>query len=416
MKDDETLCHACGVSTADSKGEIRKDISSTPTPAMSPARKVEHEKVTAPSRYKLLLGVMLIMILLAAGAYTLFHAVAPTTAPPSAPTSVSSSTVEFRIIVVIRDDDVQPYFGAASLKRLIEVLQNSNVPVTLGVIPNAGGKSPIDVDKDQLAFLQGILRNDTMFEVALHGLTHLNKTFEPTGLGYSEFAGLPLDQQTKFITQGLSILHSAFPYVTIRTFVPPFDSYDNNTLSALKDQGFTAISTDDYTEAVLYGKPPPPRNLPPTPQSPDLPTSQPFMLNGLLHFPANIETFNWTTNSFIPLETVQQRFELFYARPARTFTLLLHHWLYSTTSTHFQELQSLIYFIKGHEGIKFMTIGQFTRLYLSGQLRKAQSGWQLTSTPSHLITTIVIESYSSGFILTANRHEWLELGLTMFNH
>ena len=106
----------------------------------------------------------------------------------------------------------------------------------------------------------------------------------------------------ELVSQGLSILKSAFPSVSITTFIPPFDSYDNNTLIALREQGLTAISTDDYTEAVLYGNPPPPRNLPPTPQSPDLPTSQPFITNGLVHLPANFETYNWTTSSFIPLE------------------------------------------------------------------------------------------------------------------
>jgi peptidoglycan/xylan/chitin deacetylase (PgdA/CDA1 family) len=236
------------------------------------------------------------------------------------------------MIVIFRDDDVQPYFGAAALKRLVEILDGSNIPITFGIIPNASGKSPIDVDKDQLAFLQGILPKESMYETALHGYTHMNATFEPTGLGVSEFAGLPLDRQRELLTQGLAILHSAFPSVSIRTFIPPFDSYDNNTLIALREQGFTVISTDDYTEAVLFGHPPPPRNLPPTPQSPDLPTSQPFILNGLLHLPANYETYNWTTSSFIPLEKQEQRFDLFYARPGSTFTLLLHHWLYTYIS------------------------------------------------------------------------------------
>lgn len=399
LSDDETVCHACGTrwpesdsskvtpekpqtlpaETAETPAVFEKKTreNSASTKGLEP-RQASHKRNKEPRtstrifKTKLILASLLIILLLGGGAYLLFRQIIPAT--------TNSQTTNYRVIVIFRDDDVQPYFGDASLKRLIEILDGSNIPVTLGVIPNADGKSPIGVHKDQLAYLQGILPKESTYETALHGLTHLNTTFEPTGLGWSEFAGLPLDRQRELITQGLAILHSAFPSISIRTFIPPFNSYDSNTLIALKEQGLTVISTDDYAEAVLFGNPPPPRNLPPTPQSPDLPTSQPFILNGLLHLPANYETYNWTTSSFIPLERQEQRFELFYARPGSTFTLLLHHWLYTyVPGGHFEELQSLIGFIKGHDGIKFMTIGQFTKLFTSGQLKKTPTGWQLSS-------------------------------------
>ncbi|MGA3296040.1 MAG: DUF2334 domain-containing protein [Candidatus Bathyarchaeia archaeon] len=409
LSDDETVCHACGTrwpESGSSKVTLEKPQNlHVETPSVSEkktqenlgstkaleSRKASHVSSKEPRtstkrifKTKLILASVLIILLLGGGAYVLFRPVIPVT--------TNSQTTNYRMIVIFRDDDVQPYFGAAALKRLVEILDGSNIPITFGIIPNASGKSPIDVDKDQLAFLQGILPKESMYETALHGYTHMNATFEPTGLGVSEFAGLPLDRQRELLTQGLAILHSAFPSVSIRTFIPPFDSYDNNTLIALREQGFTVISTDDYTEAVLFGHPPPPRNLPPTPQSPDLPTSQPFILNGLLHLPANYETYNWTTSSFIPLEKQEQRFDLFYARPGSTFTLLLHHWLYTyIPGGPFDELQSFIAFIKGHDGIKFMTIGQFTKLFTSGELKKTLTGWQLSS-PAEVTPVFTLES------------------------
>lgn len=407
LSDDETVCHECGVRWPEA-GSSNANLSKPPIHILTRPAKVEKQNISRESSLsersegrkatsllntKIVLASLFIILLLSGGGYLLFRQERQQPLSPTATTTLQSQVpTNYRLIVIFRDDDVQPYFGAASLKRLIEIFDGSNIPVTLGIIPNADGKSPINIDKDQLTYLQGILPSENMHETALHGLTHLNMTFEPSGLGWSEFAGIPLQRQREMIKQGLTILHSAFPTISITSFIPPFNSYDSDTLIALREQNLTVISTDDYTEAVLFGNPPPPRNLPPTPQSPDLPTSQPFVLNGIVHLPANYETYNWTTNSFIPLQKQEQRFELFYARPGSTFTLLLHHWLYTyIPGGHFEELQSFISYIKGHDGIKFMTMGQFTKLFTAGALKKTIAGWQLF-TPDSDISTFSLET------------------------
>jgi hypothetical protein len=221
----------------------------------------------------------------------------------------------------------------------------------------------------------------TTFEAAMYEVTDRYCCIGP--LGHSEFAGLPLERQEELVRQGIAILHSALRDVPITTFIPPFDTYDGNTPIAIRNQGLTAISSDHYVERVLYGKPPPPPASLPSGQTypqepPELSTSQPFVLDGIVHLPANTELYNWTARSFIPLDSLQRRFELFYDRPGSTFMILLHHYLF-TSEEPFQELRRLVDFIKTHEGVKFMTASQFARFFATGALRRTQNGWECSS-------------------------------------
>jgi hypothetical protein len=305
-------------------------------------------------------------LLLAGGAYILLY---HTTAP---------SYQRYRLIVMFREDGVQPFTELESLRRVNELLEMSNMSATLGIIPDVSEKYPVQSDPDLLAYLREIFVKSTMFEAAMYGVTDRYCCIGP--LGHSEFAGLPLQRQEELVRQGLAILHSALPDVPITTFIPPFDTYDGNTPIAIRNQGLSTISSDDYVERVLYGKPPPPPASLPSGQTypqepPELSTSQPFVLDGIVHLPANIELYNWTAGSFVPLERVQRRFELFYARPGSTFMILLHYYLF-TSEEPFQELRSLIDFIKTHEGVKFMTASQFAKLFATGALRRTQNGWE----------------------------------------
>jgi hypothetical protein len=321
------------------------------------------------STSKLVIGIVLTFLLLAGAAYI---ALSHTTVP---------GYQRYRLIVTFREDGVQPFLQLQSLKRVNQLLETYNMSVSLGIMPNFSGEYPIDRDADLLAYLHEILLKSAIFEAAMYGVTGRYCCIGP--LGHSEFAGLPLDRQEELVHQGLAILHSAFPGIPITTFIPPFHTYDENTLIAIRNQSLSVISSDDYVEGMLYGKPPPPPSSVPLgetyPQeSPDLPTSQPFVLDGTVHMPANMELYNWTAGTFVPLEQLERRFELFYARPGSTFIILLHHYMFRSEES-FQELRGLVDFINGHQGVKFMTLAQSARLLATGALQRTQNGWELLS-------------------------------------
>lgn len=79
-----------------------------------------------------------------------------------------------------------------------------------------------------------------VIEVALHGNTHINRA---GGANKSEFSGLPVSEQIRLIQEGAQHLGKIFD-TRIGGFVPPFNRYDLNTLTALQQSGFDYISAD----------------------------------------------------------------------------------------------------------------------------------------------------------------------------
>lgn len=77
--------------------------------------------------------------------------------------------------MIFRDDDVTPRYSLALLERVNAVFETANVPVTLGIIPNFDGNLTIDANHDMIEYLREILsQKSSLYEAALHGLTHLN--------------------------------------------------------------------------------------------------------------------------------------------------------------------------------------------------------------------------------------------------
>jgi len=78
----------------------------------------------------------------------------------------------------------------------------------------------------------------------MHGYDHI--LFENIGKNivnlskYTEFSGLPYDIQAKKIRAGLKIFQSN--KINVTTWVAPAHSFDETTLEALKDNGFSVIS------------------------------------------------------------------------------------------------------------------------------------------------------------------------------
>jgi Uncharacterized protein conserved in bacteria (DUF2334) len=194
--------------------------------------------------------------------------------------------------VVFRDDDIG--FGTmGSLQAVNQVHIDENVPVTLAIIPHpATSRSGNEMLEDPLhSYLQSIVTNP-IFEFAQHGYNHYNYAQngapssastvggvpqvvgaaapyygvgENTGPGqlvcatsgvYSEFWGRTFTDQYNAIKQGRDDITQAFG-VTPRTFVPPWNKGDDNTLKAVSALGFTLYSTADTDfnvhEATLNG-------------------------------------------------------------------------------------------------------------------------------------------------------------------
>jgi hypothetical protein len=88
-----------------------------------------------------------------------------------------------------------------------------------------------------------VMRNgvrDGCFEIALHGYMHAHRS--PVEHD-SEFRGLPLDEQCWMLQTARKALEE-MSGSRVRVFIPPWHSYDANTLRAVQHAGMDCLSVD----------------------------------------------------------------------------------------------------------------------------------------------------------------------------
>lgn len=153
---------------------------------------------------------------------------------------ISFQSVYGKIRVVFRYDDFILKTDKVN-EQVVRTFQDNHIPLVLGVIPCDSNENFIlEQPYLFLPVLKTGLRNNSI-EIALHGLTHQQ-------IVRGEFDGISMTEQNRRIQKGKSFLDSVFQ-TNIRTFIPPFNSYDKNTLQALVNNRFTVISS-----ALCFGQ------------------------------------------------------------------------------------------------------------------------------------------------------------------
>ncbi len=151
-----------------------------------------------------------------------------------------------RIRIVFRYDDYTLEQSPLN-DTLLAVFSRNKIPLTIGIIPfDEKGKLINEFDSSMIDDLKTRIRNREI-EVALHGYNHQN-IVQKTRFKrkyYSEFATAGYKAQYAKIKKGLDALDSLLD-IHIETFIPPFDTYDNNTLNALTDLGVKTISASIF--------------------------------------------------------------------------------------------------------------------------------------------------------------------------
>lgn len=149
------------------------------------------------------------------------------------------------ILVALRYDDPSLVSDWGLEERILHILQRHQIPLTMAVVPfHTSGKEVQSVDPVSLAHIREAFRTGSI-EVALHGFSHTMNSTDWVGRP-SEFYGLPEAQQLALISEGTRALSDAFG-APIVGFVPPWNSYDGSTISALKKLGFRYLSASAET-------------------------------------------------------------------------------------------------------------------------------------------------------------------------
>lgn len=154
---------------------------------------------------------------------------------------------------IIRLDDASPTMNSNKWKRVEMLLEKYKIEPIVAVIPN--NKDPkLMIDRINIDFWKDVKRwQNNNWEIALHGFEHRyiskERSIVPIN-DYSEFAGVPLEEQIKKIREGIKIFKEHD--ISCRVWVAPAHSFDENTIKALKKESSINIISDGIAWSPYY--------------------------------------------------------------------------------------------------------------------------------------------------------------------
>lgn len=154
------------------------------------------------------------------------------------------------ITAAFRLDDPSQISDHQLEKRILDLFNRYGASITFAVIP-----FQFRNNKYHALTVNGIkhivqAKQSGIVDIAQHGFAHI-KNIHSTGNKNSEFISLSYNDQKEKIIKGKKHLDEIFQY-EIKGFVPPFNSFDENTVKILIQQGFSYISAGwDVPEPLL---------------------------------------------------------------------------------------------------------------------------------------------------------------------
>ena len=145
--------------------------------------------------------------------------------------------------ILVRFDDICPTMDFTRFNEAVSIMDKYGVKPLIGVIPECKDKD-LEIESPHPDFWDYVkLLQAKGYVVAMHGLNHVfcsQHRGSVTKRVGSEFAGLSLAAQVEKIKKGKEILNSHGIYT--ESFFAPAHSYDENTLTALRLNGFKYMS------------------------------------------------------------------------------------------------------------------------------------------------------------------------------
>ena len=130
--------------------------------------------------------------------------------------------------VFFRDDDVDE--DETTLRRMLAIFAQKNVPVICGVIPAKLTNECVKL----------LAKFPTTTEIVQHGWQHVNH--ELTGRKCEFGSSRSFDEQCADIARGQARLHEAFGNHWFPAFIPPWNRCTPQTYQALEQLGFRVLS------------------------------------------------------------------------------------------------------------------------------------------------------------------------------
>lgn len=151
------------------------------------------------------------------------------------------------IYLTFRYDDTSMYTTTDVETKILNIFKDHNVSLTFAVIPYRCAGNPIDI-KPQKQLPLTLKKANTLkpfvddgtLEIALHGYSHQTRSTKK----WSEFEGVAYQEQFNKLSKGKKLLETLFD-TNITSFVPPYNTYDANTIHALEMLDFKVLSANE---------------------------------------------------------------------------------------------------------------------------------------------------------------------------
>ena len=157
------------------------------------------------------------------------------------------------IRVFFRYDDYCANSDATVDNGLIELFGKHQLCCSFAVIPcvttgnyrDPQPRESLPLDADRKQSLAAAARAGIV-DVALHGYEHRSNGL---GMPHSEFRGIAYAKRADKIRRGKAVLEEIIGRPVL-AFVPPWNTYDENTLQALHDNGLSCLSANRYGPVI----------------------------------------------------------------------------------------------------------------------------------------------------------------------
>ena len=146
-------------------------------------------------------------------------------------------TIQSCNCVAFRLDDIQGYWLNNAQIAVIEEFHSNKIPLTIGII--GGEKFQFGKDPKITDYIKNKIAENSTISIANHGWIHEN------------FTNFEKNSQSELLKKSNERL-SKILGVTPNVFIPPFNAYDENTISALLENEFTHFSPSLITSNPPY--------------------------------------------------------------------------------------------------------------------------------------------------------------------
>lgn len=146
---------------------------------------------------------------------------------------------------IIRLDDASPMMSRKNWNRIEGLLDRYKIKPMVAIIPNNQDEKLRLDSVDEEFWAKSRRWQAKGWEIALHGYEHKYVTKAESIVpinNYSEFAGVPLEEQKKKIREGVKIFKRE--NLSCRLWIAPAHSFDENTIKALKSESDIQVISD----------------------------------------------------------------------------------------------------------------------------------------------------------------------------